>query len=379
MRSSNLPSIISNMDSQDQDKNFVNLLSQVPQLGPTYGGQSRTSPVTVDESPPPLPPDNPTGFKKSTRGVNFSPEEDKLLVSAWLNCSVDAVQRTDEKQSQLWEKIFKYFQQNKETATERTMKSLIHRWSLIQKATNKFCAKLAQVEELNQSGMTEQDKVEKARIMYYSLEKCHFQFEHCWHLLKDQPKWISRADVKQRKTMFSSPTPTPIRCSIPIDDPVLDLETENVIEREVIEWDRPMGRKAEKEKQKSQGTQTEETIQLKRLKCTVLEESDVQEEEFYHLEAEKMEYDKEKEEKKLHLEDERLRLEAEKLRIEVEKVQSKIRQEDERLRLKAQKLELAKKELDQRIMMVDVSVMPEMQRLYFEELQKEIMIRHSHA
>ncbi|KAI3732063.1 hypothetical protein L1987_63260 [Smallanthus sonchifolius] len=63
--------------------------------------------------------------------------------------------------------------------------------------------------------------------------------------------------------MFSSPTPTPIRCSVPIDDSVVDLESENVIEREVIEWDGPMGRKAEKEKRKSQGMQTEEIIQLK--------------------------------------------------------------------------------------------------------------------
>ncbi|KAI3732064.1 hypothetical protein L1987_63261 [Smallanthus sonchifolius] len=139
-----------------------------------------------------------------------------------------------------------------------------------------------------------------------------------------------------------------------------------------------MGRKAEKGKRKSQGTQTEESIRLKRIKYTVLEEADTREEEFYRVKAEKIEYDKKKEERKSHLEDERLRLEAEKLRIEVEKVQNKIRQEDERLRLKAEKMELAKKELDQRIMMMDVSVMPEILRLYFEKLKKKIMIRHDH-
>ncbi|KAG6647879.1 hypothetical protein CIPAW_07G108700 [Carya illinoinensis] len=215
--------------------------------------------MTIDDSPP-LPPNEPNGVRKSVRGANFTPEEDKLLVSAWLNCSLDA--------------------QYKETTNERTIKSLIHQWSVIQKATNKFCAKLAQVEGLNQSGMTEQDKFEKAKIMYQSLEKCSFQFEYCWHLLKDQPKWIWRATKDEK--------------------------------------------------------------------------------EFYRLKAEKIEYDKEKKEKKLRLEDERLRLEAEKMRIEAEKEQSKIRQEDERLRLEAEKVELSKKESDQRIMMMDVSVMPEM-------------------
>ncbi|KAG6633294.1 hypothetical protein CIPAW_12G038500 [Carya illinoinensis] len=284
------------MDSQDSGHMyFTNLLSQNPQLDPTYGGQSGNSPMTIDASPP-LPPNEPNGVRKSVRSANFTPEEDKLLVS---------------KHSQLWQKIFEYFQQYKETTNEPTIKSLIHRWSVIQKATNKFCAKLAPVEGLNQSGMTEQDK--------------------------NQPKWIWRAtkDVPmQRKTMSPSLTLTSTRCSAPTED----------------------------------------------------SESRAQEKEFYRLKAEKIEYDKEKEEKKLCLEDERLRMEAEKMRIEEEKMrieaekeQSKIRQEDERLRLEAEKVELAKKESDRRIMMMDVSVMPEMQQLYFQQLQREIMMRRSNA
>ncbi|KAG6626729.1 hypothetical protein CIPAW_15G072000 [Carya illinoinensis] len=63
--------------------------------------------------------------------------------------------------------------------------------------------------------------------------------------------------------------------------------------------------------------------------------------------------------------------------IEREKELAKIRQEDERLRLEAQKVELATKESDQRIMMMDVSGMLEMQRLYFQQLQREIMARRS--
>ncbi|KAG6660183.1 hypothetical protein CIPAW_03G088100 [Carya illinoinensis] len=274
------------MDSQDQEHiYFTNLLNQNSQLDPTYNRQSGNSPMTIDDSPP-LPPNEFIGVKKSVRGANFTSEEDKLLVSAWLNCSVDT--------------------QYKETTNERTIKSLIHQWLVIQKATNKFCAKLAQVEGLNQSGMTEQDKFEKVKIMYQSLEKCSFQFEHCWHLLKDQPKWIWRAtkDVPpRRKTMSPSLTPISIR--------------------------------SEKEKRKAQGKQPEENLQLRKMKYTLLEESRAHEKEFCRLKAEKMEYDKEKEKKKLRLENERLRLEVEKMRIEAEKEQSKIRQEDERLRLEA--------------------------------------------
>ncbi|KAG6661818.1 hypothetical protein CIPAW_03G201300 [Carya illinoinensis] len=260
-------------------------------------GCYRTPPMTLNDSPP-LPPNEPIGVRKSVRGANFTPKEDKLLVSAWLNCSLDAVQGTDQKHSQLWEKIFEYFQQYKETTNEWTIKSLIHRWSVIQKATNKF--------------------------FFY-------------------------------------------------------LETENGIENEVIELDRPMGRKAEKGNRKAQGRQVEENFQLRKMKYTLLEELCAQEKEFYRLKAEKMEYDKEKESIKLRLEDERLRLEAEMLRIEAEKEQSKIHQEDKRLRLEAEKVKLEKKESDQRIMMMDVSVMPEMQWLYFQQLQREIIMRRSNA
>ncbi|KAI3795992.1 hypothetical protein L1987_38653 [Smallanthus sonchifolius] len=99
-------------------------------------------------------------------------------------------------------------------------------------------------------------------------------------------------------------------------------------------------------KKENEMPKAEETIQFRKMKYTLLEESHAQEKEFYRLKAEKMEYDKEKE-------------------------QSKIRQEDERLRLEVEKMELAKKESDHRIMMMDVSAMPEMQRLYFEELYDE--------
>ncbi|KAK9056336.1 hypothetical protein SSX86_027426 [Deinandra increscens subsp. villosa] len=335
------------MDSQYQgEMSYTDLFDQDLQFGHTYGGQNETSPVNLEDSQP-LSTNNPTSVRKSIRGVNFTIEEDKLLVSAWLNCTLDAIHGTDQKHAQYWEKIFEYFKQHKVTTTDRTIKSLIQRWSFIQKATNKFCAKVAQVEGLNQSGMTEHDKLEKAKMMYSSLEKSNFQFEHCWYLLKDQPKWLlhtTKDDIKKRKTILS-----PSR-----NDSVFNLEAENVTVNEVIEFDRPMGRKAEKQKRRMQGKQVEENLQLKKMKYTLLEESRAQEKEFYRLKAEKMEYDKEKEEKKLL-------------------------QEDERLKLEIEKMELAKKESDQRVMMMDVSVMPEMQRLYFQGLQRKIMMERGHV
>ncbi|XP_040987808.1 DNA ligase 1-like [Juglans microcarpa x Juglans regia] len=226
--------------------------------------------------------------------------------------------------------------------------------------------------------MTEQDKFDKVKIMYASLEKCSFQFEHCWHLLQDQPKWIwcsTNPDPKRRKMM--SPSPTPTRCSDATVDSIFDLEANNVVDNKVVELNRPMGRKAEKGKRKAQALSAQEIVGLNKLKYTLLEESRAQEKEYFHLKAEKMKYKKEKELNFIRLEDERLRLEAEKMKNEKEKELNKIRQEDERLKLEAEKVDLAKKEADQCIMMMDVSATPRLQRLYFEQLQRDIMSRRN--
>ncbi|KAG6627502.1 uncharacterized protein LOC122296873 [Carya illinoinensis] len=97
--------------------------------------------------------------KKTQRGVSFTVEEDNLLVLAWLNISVDAIRGTDQKYSQMWEKISDYYNEYKKPSmANRSGWSLTNRWSVIQKCTNKFCAAVTQVESLHPSVATEQDK-----------------------------------------------------------------------------------------------------------------------------------------------------------------------------------------------------------------------------
>ncbi|KAL5582469.1 hypothetical protein UlMin_014911 [Ulmus minor] len=97
--------------------------------------------------------------KKSQRSRNFSVEEDCLLISAWLNISIDAVQGNDKKSIKYWQRIHDYFHEQKQFSSERTANSLMHRWSIIQLSVNKFCGYYAQIVARQQSGITEQDKV----------------------------------------------------------------------------------------------------------------------------------------------------------------------------------------------------------------------------
>ncbi|KAI8523060.1 hypothetical protein RHMOL_Rhmol13G0045300 [Rhododendron molle] len=142
--------------------------------------------------------------KKPQRGGNFTDEEDKLLVSAYLNISLDVVQGNDQKRKTYWRRVWDYFHQHKSFVSERNENSLMNRWSAIQLSVNKFCGCYAQIELRHQSGMTKGDKVSEAKTYYKSLEtskNSSFQFEHCWKQLRyNQSGWRTLRGKNQRRT-----------------------------------------------------------------------------------------------------------------------------------------------------------------------------------
>jgi hypothetical protein len=158
------------MDSEEQpDMSFVNLLEGDIRMENSFLGESQEVPASIDHSQPQV---DVVHTRKLQRGNNFSIEEDKLLVSSWLNIGMDAVQGTDQKQHQFWERVHTNFHQYKEFPSERSFTSLMNRWSVIKKAVTKFIACHNQIEHLNQSGTTEHDKVLitlKACTQYYNL------------------------------------------------------------------------------------------------------------------------------------------------------------------------------------------------------------------
>ena len=109
---------------------------------------------------PPLQKKSTT--KRGQRGINFTIDEDIKLVSAWLNVSLDAVTSTNQKHTTLWERIWFTFHNDKKF--NRTRDSLNSRWSTIQRETNKFCGCLAQIENRNENGKTEHEKVFQLNI-----------------------------------------------------------------------------------------------------------------------------------------------------------------------------------------------------------------------
>jgi hypothetical protein len=90
----------------------------------SFFGESQQVPMSVDHSQSQV---DVVHTRRLQQGNNFSIKEDKLLVLSWLNVGMDAVQGTDQKQHQFWERVRTYFHQYKEFPSERSCNSLMNR------------------------------------------------------------------------------------------------------------------------------------------------------------------------------------------------------------------------------------------------------------
>jgi hypothetical protein len=92
----------------------------------------------------------------STKGKNWSSVEDKVLIQAWANTSLDAVTGTDQNSQSYWGRISEYYKAHKQPSwPERNANALNCRFGGISASTSKFCGYLQQIinkDESIQSG-----------------------------------------------------------------------------------------------------------------------------------------------------------------------------------------------------------------------------------
>lgn len=354
------------MNSQTQgDACFTNLLQRGSNLDNKFMIESPSlmdqnlnphAQVSTQESPPQVEME-PTA-KKSQRGSNFTIEEDLLLISAWLNVSLDVVQGNEQKHKTYWRRIWEYFHKNKNFISERSPNSLMNRWSTIQLGTNKFCGYLAKVESMHQSGLNEQDKIGKAKLMYQELHKTSFQFDHCWNMLRCNPKWLEHYERDKMKRTRSAIT------SSPSTPELINLGEDEVSYEAFVNLERPLDRKVEKERLRKR--KSEDNTSSNRTLNEIKEEKKINDEEIEILEkACFQEHEKEQEQ-------DRRKQEQEQKRIRIKKEQEQ-EQEQERLRIMQEKLRMEQLKEEERIIMMDTSSLSQMQQEYYHQRQIEIL------
>lgn len=130
------------------------------------------------------------GKKVSQRGKAFSKEEDRMICSAFINVSKDPVTGTNQSSGGYYKRLHDYFHEHLEMPSGRSVVAIQHRWLSIQKAVNKFCGFFSIVERRNESGKTEQNRIDDAAKMFEESEP--WTFIHCWNVLRHEPKWNER-------------------------------------------------------------------------------------------------------------------------------------------------------------------------------------------
>ncbi|KAI8543509.1 hypothetical protein RHMOL_Rhmol08G0223900 [Rhododendron molle] len=187
--------------------------------------------------------------------------------------------------------------------------------------------------------MNEEDKVFEANQTYKELHGGSFQFEHCWNILKYQPK--RHVDVEKKKpkknktwTVPSSSTPE-----------LVDL---GECDATFVDLERPIGTKAEKKKRKLAEIPSSPLAGIL---------TDIKEEQKKTIDK-KMDIIQQ-----LHVEEqERHQLDKERLR-----------EEQERNAIKKEKLRMKEFKEEERIMLLDTSVLPHVQQEYYQSRQMEIL------
>ncbi|KAL4625750.1 hypothetical protein ACB092_05G047400 [Castanea dentata] len=284
----------------------------------------------VSDSPPEVENASST---KGKRGANFSVEEDQLLVSAWLNTSVDPVNSNEQTQATFRQKVWEYFKQYNKSGSMRTITSLLSRWGLISERTNKFAGCMAKVNARHKSGITEQDQITNVKALFLEIHKKPFLLEHCWLMLKDQPKFAN-LNGRSRASVPLTPKSTSIGeggeggegdCGSRLGD---DCNLE-----------RPISKKAEKANRRNKATGKDVGEYL----------------------TKKMKFIEERE----------------KLTIEKERSEEKLKIEKEKVMIEKNKFEMQYMLEEERIMMKDTSGLTGAQKAFYEQLQEEIMAKRS--
>uniref|UniRef100_J3N2E8 No apical meristem-associated C-terminal domain-containing protein n=1 Tax=Oryza brachyantha TaxID=4533 RepID=J3N2E8_ORYBR len=280
---------------------------------------------------------------KQKRLKNFSNEKDELLVLAWLNVSLDPVSGSDQPKSTYWNRIYDYYHSNKTFISERNENSLMHRWSTIQEAVNKYCGYLSKIQERNESGVRLDDQEMQARIWYKKGDEHQrtFNFMNCYRLLKNQQKWMVWM-AKRAQLVEQQKNPNKRQKSTTNAAPVMSTDVHAAAIGDVAAngQERPPGRKKEKEKLAKRSDQS-------RLDALTL------------ILAEEKESD------------------ADKKKERSERYARAFSLQEQKIAIQKEEFELRKMLEEERIVRMDTSEMPADQQEFYKILKQQIIARRT--
>jgi hypothetical protein len=145
---------------------------------------------------------------KQRKGRNFSADEERSLCRSFLAVSQDPICGNGQRNVAFWNRIAAHFNQSKPRSSPvRPTRSLETKWGQIKHDVGKFCGAYKQVFDCRESGASLDDVVDKSLQFYRDRhpKQQEFAYLHCWHVLKDVPRWWDSPVDVQRRSMEISP------------------------------------------------------------------------------------------------------------------------------------------------------------------------------
>uniref|UniRef100_A0A0D3AZX0 No apical meristem-associated C-terminal domain-containing protein n=1 Tax=Brassica oleracea var. oleracea TaxID=109376 RepID=A0A0D3AZX0_BRAOL len=148
----------------------------------------------------------------------WSPTEDGVLISAWLNTSKDPVVGNEQKAVAFWKRIAAYFAASPKLdgAQKREPTHYKARWIKINEGVCKFVGCYEAAMKQRSSGQNEDDVLKLAHMIFFNDHKAKFTLEHAWLELRYDQKWIAssatkdKVQSKRRKLDDQSSTSVPV-------------------------------------------------------------------------------------------------------------------------------------------------------------------------
>ncbi|XP_037409726.1 glutathione S-transferase T3-like [Triticum dicoccoides] len=284
---------------------------------------------------------------KSNKGKNWSSDEDKVLIAAWANTSLDIV-GTDQNRDAYWDRISEYYNTHKESSwPERNANAINCRYTTINRETSKFCGCLQQILNREESERTIQEKTNDAHILFKEMDlkkKKPFTLMHCYVEFSKYPKWQTRevetSLKKQKKTIDASPgTAT----NDPADASSVRTDATSIRTDALEHEKRPDGVKRDK---RGKADDSACKLSLETVWAAKLEKDEIKEA------ARNARY-------------------AQQLELRKEEIALKKNEDARNEREDAQR----QFELDERVMLIDTSGMTDVQKQFYQAKQKEILAR----
>ena len=135
----------------------------------------------------------------------WTPKEDLVLISAWLNTSKDPIVSNEQKAGAFWKRIEEYFNSSPQLSgfATREANQCKQRWGRVNEQVCKFVGRYEAALKEQASGQNENDVMKAAHDIFLNDYQVKFSLEHAWRELRFDQKWksnsVSRDGGKEKR------------------------------------------------------------------------------------------------------------------------------------------------------------------------------------